>query len=106
MLLATDDLVKTMSNLEPMAFFAAVANALQCVALLLIIILIMRSHRLQRQQVEALQTLLLRGIQPEQVVRLAATLARLSETDVEDLLASRGRPPEAGSSIGSSPPNR
>jgi hypothetical protein len=56
--------------------------------------------------VEALQTLLLRGIQPEQVIKLASTLDRLSETDVEDLLASRGRPPETGSPAGSSPQSR
>jgi hypothetical protein len=72
----------------------------------LVIILLIRSHRTQRQQVEALQTLLLHGIQPEQVIKFASTLARLSETDVEDLLASRGRPPETGSSIGSSPQSR
>jgi len=42
-----------------------------------------------RQRAEAPQTLLLRGIQPEQLIALASTLDRLSETDVEDLLASR-----------------
>ena len=80
---------------------------MQCsVALVLVIILLIRSHRTQRQQVEALQTLLLHGIQPEQVIKLASTLARLSETDVEDLLASRGHPPKTGSSVGSSSENR
>jgi hypothetical protein len=98
MLLATDHFINTLSDLEPMLIFAVASNAMQCVALVVVIILLIRSHRVQRQQVEALQTLLLRGIQPEQVIRLASTLAHLSETDLEDLLASRGRPPETGSS--------
>jgi hypothetical protein len=106
MLLAAEHFINTLSDLEPMLIFAVAANAMQCIALVWVIVLLIRSHRIQRQQVEALQTLLLRGIQPEQIIRLASTLDRLSETDVEDLLASRGRPAETGSSSGSSPQSR
>jgi hypothetical protein len=106
MFFATDNFIKALPDLEPFLVFAVASNAMQCVALVITIILLLRHHRAQQQQVEALQTLLLRGIQPEQVIKLASTLERLSETDVEDLLASRGRPPETGSSTGSSPQNR
>jgi len=102
MLLATDHFIRTMSDLEPVVIFAFASNGMQCVALVIAIILLIRHHRAQQRQVEALQTLLLRGIQPEQLIKLASTLDRLSETDVEDLLASRGRPPGTGSSTGSS----
>jgi hypothetical protein len=104
--LAADHFINTLSDLEPMLIFAVAANAMQCIALVWVIVLLIRSHRMQRQQVDALQTLLLRGIQPEQLIKLASTLARLSETDLEDLLAARGSPPETGSSMGSSPQNR
>jgi uncharacterized membrane protein affecting hemolysin expression len=104
MLLATQ--INTLSDLEPVVIFAYVANLMQCVMLVVVVILLLRHQRQQRQQVEALQTLLLRGIQPEQVIKLASALERLSETDVEDLLSSRGRPPETESSIGSSPRSR
>ena len=104
--LAADHFVNTLSDLEPMLIFAVAANAMQCVALVWVIVLLIRSHRMQRQQVDALQTLLLRGIQPEQLIKLASTLTRLSETDLEDLLAARGHPPEAGSSVGPSTENR
>jgi hypothetical protein len=106
MLLAADHFINTLSDLEPMLIFAVLANTMQCIALVWVIVLLIQSQRMQRQQVEALQTLLLRGIQPEQIIKLASTLARLSETDLEDLLAARGRPPESGGSIGSSPENR
>jgi len=104
--LAADHFVNTLSDLEPMLIFAVAANAMQCVALVWVIVLLIRSHRMQRQQVDALQTLLLRGIQPEQLIKLASTLTRLSETDLEDLLAARGHPPAAGSSVGPSTENR
>jgi antitoxin ParD1/3/4 len=43
--------------------FAVAANTMQCNALVWVIVLLIQSQRIQRQQVEALQTLLLRGIQ-------------------------------------------
>jgi hypothetical protein len=104
--LAADHFINTLSDLEPMLIFAVAANTMQCIALVWVIILLIRSYRVQRQQVDALQTLLLRGIQPEQLIKLASTLVRLSETDLEDLLAGRGSSPETGSSIGSTPQNR
>ena len=104
MLLAIDPVV--LSPNDPVVIFAVASNGMQCVALVIAIIMLIRHHRAQQRQVKALQTLLLRGIQPEQLIKLASTLDRLSETDVEDLLASRGRPPETGSSTGSSAQSR
>jgi hypothetical protein len=89
-----------MNILHELGFDAA--HVIQCPALLLAIILLIRNHCAERRQLEALQTFLRRGIQPEQLIKLASTLDRLSETDVEDLLASRGRPAATGSPTGSS----
>jgi hypothetical protein len=44
------------------------------------------------------RSFLTRGIEPKQLVKLAATLDRLAEGEVEDPLAARGRPPETDSS--------
>ena len=77
-----------------MLIFAVAANAIECLALVIATMPLVRSHRAQRQQVEALQTLLLRNIQPEELIKFKSTLERLSETELENLLASRGCPPE------------
>jgi hypothetical protein len=90
------------ADVEPWLLLFAFTNVVQCVALVVAIILLVRHHREERRQVEALQILVTRGIQPEQLIKLASTLDRLSETDVEDLLASRDRLRETGSSSGSS----
>jgi hypothetical protein len=81
-------------DLGPMLVFAAAANTIECLALLIATIPLFRSHCAQRQQVEALQALLLRGIQPEELTKFKSALERLSETEPENPLASRGRPPE------------
>jgi hypothetical protein len=103
MLLAAGNFINTLSDLEPSIIFFVIVNIILCVALVVAIVLLIRHHRAQQRQVEALQTLLLRGIEPDELIKLKTTLERLSETDVEDLLASRGRPPETGSPTGSSP---
>ena len=89
-----DQFLDKLLNLGPMLIFAVAANAIECFALLIATIPLVRSHRAQRQQVEALQTLLLRNIQPEELIKFKSTLERLSETELENLLASRGCPPE------------
>jgi hypothetical protein len=94
-------LVRNVTDLGPYLLFALIANSIECVALVTAIILLVRNHRTQDRQLEALQILVTRGIEPEQLVKLASTLDRLSESDVEDLLDSRGRPPKTGSSTGS-----
>ena len=101
-MLVADHFITQLSDLEPTLILAIVLNSIQCIALVVMLILLVRYHHVQRKQVEALQTLLLRGIQPEDLIKLKPTLDRLSETDLEDLLASRGGPPEGGSSTGSS----
>ena len=68
------------------------------VSLVVAIVLLFRLQRAIQQRAEASQTLSIRDIQPEQIIKLASTLDRLSETDVEDLPTSQGRPPEIGSS--------
>src|SRR3974390_550889 len=97
-MLLPDQFLDKLLALGPMLIFAVAANAIECLALLIATIPLVRSHRAQRQQVKALRTLLLRNIQPEELIKLKSTLERLSETEVENLLASRGRPPETGSS--------
>jgi hypothetical protein len=92
-------LVNNVSDLDPYLLFALIANCIECVALVTAIIVLVRHDRSQQRQLEALQILITRGIEPEQLVKLASTLNHLSESDVEDLLDSRGRPPKAGSSI-------
>jgi hypothetical protein len=77
-----------------MLIFAAAANIIECLALLIATIPVFRFHRAQRQQVEALQTLSLRGIQPEELTKFQSALERLSEIELENLLAFRVRPPE------------
>jgi ribosomal protein L12E/L44/L45/RPP1/RPP2 len=101
-----DHFINQPSDIEPSLIFFIVTNTIECIALVTAIILLIRYHRVQMKQVQALQTLVLRGIQPEELVKLTSTLARLSETDLEELLAARGRPPETGSSTGSPPQNR
>ena len=94
--------VRNMTDLDPYLLFALIGNSLECLALVVAIIVLVRHDRAQQRQLEALQILITRGIEPEQLVKLASTLDRLSESDVEDLLASRGRLPRTGSSAGSS----
>jgi hypothetical protein len=106
MFLAFQHFINDFSDVEPWLILFTVTNVVQCAALVVAIILLVRHHREERRQVEALQILVTRGIQPEQLIKLASTLDRLSETDVEDLLASRGRPRETGSSSESSVQNR
>jgi hypothetical protein len=91
--------VRNMTDLDPYLLFALIANSIECVALVTAIIVLVRHDRAQQRQLEALQILITRGIEPEQLVKLASTPDRLSESDVEDLLASRGRPPKTESSI-------
>jgi hypothetical protein len=105
-MLGADNFISQLSDLEPFVIFALVANTMECIALVAMLILLVRHHHAQRKQVEALQTLLLRGIPPQELIKLKSTLDRLSETDLEDLLASRGRPPQTESSSGSSPQSR
>jgi len=100
--LAFNVVIRTLSDLEPFLVFFVIVNLIECVALVTAIVLLVRRHRAARRQVEALQILVTRGIQPEQLIKLASTLDRLSESDVEDLLASRGRVGETGSSTESS----
>jgi len=95
-------LVRNMTDLDPYLLFALIGNSIECVALVTAIIVLVRHDRAQQRQLEALQILITRGIEPEQLVKLASTLDHLTESDVEDLLDSRGRPPKAGSSTGSS----
>jgi ribosomal protein L12E/L44/L45/RPP1/RPP2 len=101
-----DHFINQLWDIEPSLIFFVVANAIECIALVTAIILLIRYHRIQLKQVQVLQTLVLRGIQPEELVKLKSTLDRLSEADLEELLAARGRPPETGSSTGSPPRNR
>jgi hypothetical protein len=90
--------IRGVTDLAPYLPFALVANSIECVALVTALILLVRYHRTQQWQLEALQILVTPGIEPKQLVKLAATLDRLSEGDVADLLAARGRPPETESS--------
>ena len=93
-MLLPEQFLDKLLDLGPMLIFAVAANTIECLALLIATIPLFRSHRAQRQQVEALQTLLLRGIQPEELTKFKSALERLSETEPENPLASRGRPPE------------
>jgi hypothetical protein len=97
-MLLLDQFIDKLLNLGPMLIFVATATAIECFALLIATIPLLRSHRAQQQQVEALQTLLLHNIQPAELIKFKATLERLSEIEIENLIASRGRPPETGSS--------
>jgi predicted ATP-grasp superfamily ATP-dependent carboligase len=97
-MLLPDHFLNKLSHLGPMLIFALAANAIKCLALLIATISLFRSHRAQREQVEALRTLLLRNIQPEELIKFKSALERLSETELENLLASRDCPPETGSS--------
>lgn len=98
-MLLPDQFLDKLLGLGPMLIFAVAANAIECLALLIATIPLFRSHRAQRQQVEALQTLLLRGIQPDELIKFKSALERLSESELENLLASGGCfPPETGSS--------
>jgi hypothetical protein len=101
MFFAFQNFIHDFADFEPWLLFFAFTNVVEFGALVVAIILLVRHQREARQQVEALQILVTRGIQPEQLIKLASTLDRLSETDVEDLLASRDRPRETGSSSGS-----
>jgi hypothetical protein len=74
----------------------------ECAFSVAVIILLVRHHGAAQRRAEELRSWLLRDIQPEQLIKLASTLDRLSESDVEDLLAFRDRLPETGSSNGSS----
>jgi hypothetical protein len=97
---------QTIHDLKPARVKPAAASLifdlLGSASLVVAIVLLFRLLRAVQQRAEASQTLSIRDIQPEQLAKLASTLARLSETDVEDLLASRGRLPETGLSNGSS----
>jgi hypothetical protein len=90
-----DQFTDKLLDLGPMLIIAVAVNAIECFALLIATVPLFRSHRGQQQQVKALQTLLLHGIQPEELTKFKSALERLSETELENLLASRGRPPEA-----------
>ena len=48
MFLATDNFIKALPDLEPFLVFAVASNAMQCVALVITIILLLRHHRAQR----------------------------------------------------------
>jgi hypothetical protein len=65
------------------------------------VILLVLQPRAIRRELQALQILVTRGIQPERLIKFASALEHLSEHDVEDLLASRVPNPETGSSAGS-----
>jgi len=97
---------RTVNHLKPVRVktpsLSLILNAFGSVSVVVVIILLFRLHRAVQQRAEASPTLLPRDIQLEQLRELASILDRLSETDVEDLLASRGRLLETGSSIGSS----
>jgi hypothetical protein len=96
---AIDDLKP--ARVKPAAA-SVIFDLLASVSLVVVIILLVRLRRAVQQRAEGSRTLSVRDIQPEQLIELASTLDRLSETDVEDLLASRGRLPETESSNGSS----
>jgi hypothetical protein len=75
-------------------YLSLIFDLLGSVSLVVAIVLLFRLHRAVQQRAEASLTRSIRDTQPEQLTKLASILDRLSETDVEDLLASRGRLPE------------
>ena len=96
MFFALQHFIHKFADVESWLLFIAFTNVVEFGALVVAIFLLVRHDREARRQAEALQILVTRGIQPEQLIKLASTLDRLSETDVEDLLASRDRPRETG----------
>jgi len=96
MVFALQHFIHKFADVDPWLLFFAFTNVLEFGALVVAIFLLVRHDREARRRAEALQILVTRGIQPEQLIKLASTLDRLSETDVEDLLASRDRPRETG----------
>jgi len=103
---SVNDFKSAMHHLRPVRVKtpsrALIFDLLGFVSLVVVIVLLFRLHRAVQRRAEVSQTLSVRDIQPEQLIELASTLDRLSETDVEVLLASRGRPLETGLSTGSS----
>jgi hypothetical protein len=83
MFLAVQDVELSWS---PTMVTLVVANLFQCVAIVALMVQLFRHNRETRRQLEALQTLVLRGMSPERLIKLASTLDRLSESDLDDLL--------------------
>ena len=71
---------------SPTMVTLVIANVFQCVAIVALMAQLFRHNLETRRQSEALQTLVLRGMSPERLVKLASALDRLSESNLDDLL--------------------
>ena len=70
---------------SPTMVTLVIANVFQCVAIVALMVQLFRHNLETRRQSEALQTLVLRGMSPERLVKLASALDRLSESNLDDL---------------------